>query len=153
MEHRVAPVLAEVRHIRHLVVHPGRQDQGTGPDLAAPVPEHHEEAVAFGAAVDRLGVPNDDRVVAGELLAGASVELARRRALLAEQAPTCAAGRLLCPLRSSTGVRRRARPRTSAALRPATPPPMTTHSQSLFMPTDENDSHLAFASRAPTCGP
>jgi hypothetical protein len=68
VEHGTAPVLTESRDIRHLVLHPGRQDQRARPDLIA-VAGRHDESLALGARVDRLGIADRDRVIGGELLA------------------------------------------------------------------------------------
>ena len=130
MEDRAAPALLDPRQRRTPILHADRR----AAPFAWPPPaagQLEDEAAVVALAAHDLARAQLDARVGRELLAPRRVEGVRRAAVLTEQAADPLSGAVAL-LASTTSVRWRARPSTSAALRPAAPPPTTMQSQSMW---------------------
>ncbi len=131
MEDRVTPETPDAGQRRRVVAEPVGQDQRAR--AGDPAVEPDRQPVAEGLGVQDRAVADLDVRELGELLAAAAAQLRRRDAGLGSSPPIAWPRRAFAgrPV-SSTSTRLRARPSTSAALRPAGPPPTITASSTCW---------------------
>ena len=127
VEDRAAPEPLDARQRRRVVAQAVREHQRARAHRAPPS-SFTSKPSASRLGVEHLAVADLDVREAGELLAAGACAARREHAVWASRPPipfdAALAGRPV----SSTSTRRRARPSTSAALRPAGPPPTMTAS-------------------------